>query len=144
MSSQRFAAQVNHVTHEFRFSQRTLLQQGTPEPRKTLDIKKVSTAATSSQAPPASSIQPLSATHQRSTPPFLWSYEFARGGLFIIQSFFAYAIMLAIMWVYTGEFDASFDTILGHSTPLISLVSLLGRLSGRFCLEGLLATNLTE
>jgi hypothetical protein len=30
-------------------------------------------------------------------PPFIWSHELARGGMQILQSFFGYALMLAVM-----------------------------------------------
>ncbi|KAJ1311619.1 hypothetical protein OPQ81_010096 [Rhizoctonia solani] len=30
-------------------------------------------------------------------PPFIWSHEIARGGMQILQSFFGYALMLAVM-----------------------------------------------
>ncbi|KAF8761820.1 Ctr copper transporter family [Rhizoctonia solani] len=36
-------------------------------------------------------------------PPFIWSHELARGGMQILQSFFGYALMLAVM-----SFNASF------------------------------------
>ncbi|CEL57544.1 CTR copper uptake transporter [Rhizoctonia solani AG-1 IB] len=36
-------------------------------------------------------------------PPFIWSHELARGGMQILQSFFGYALMLAVM-----SFNAAF------------------------------------
>ncbi|KAF8761724.1 Ctr copper transporter family [Rhizoctonia solani] len=57
----------------------------------------VSTGSTGSQASSEFTICPLPAQRKRSMPPFSWSYELTRGGLFIVQSFFVYAIMLGVM-----------------------------------------------
>ena len=36
-------------------------------------------------------------TPRPTLPPFIWSHELARGGMQILQSFFGYALMLAVM-----------------------------------------------
>lgn len=69
----------------------------TPRVETKLGIEEASAATSSSRASPAFTIQPLSAQRPRSMAPFLWSYELARGAMFVIQSFFVYTIMLAVM-----------------------------------------------
>ncbi|CEL58273.1 hypothetical protein RSOLAG1IB_03019 [Rhizoctonia solani AG-1 IB] len=53
--------------------------------------------ASTGAASPELIVRPLPVERRRSMGPFLWSYELVRGGLFIVQSFFVYAIMLAVM-----------------------------------------------
>ncbi|KAF8741561.1 Ctr copper transporter family, partial [Rhizoctonia solani] len=69
---------------------------GPPCTGKVIEID-VSTGSTGSQASSEFTICPLPAQRKRSMPPFSWSYELTRGGLFIVQSFFVYAIMLGVM-----------------------------------------------
>jgi copper transporter 1 len=105
-STQHSVGYVTHRLHHY-FRQRALFRQG-QSARPTAVEKEtscsegnlrieVSTVATGSQVPPAFNIKPLSAQRQRTMTPFLWRYELVRGGLFIVQSFFVYVIMLAVM-----------------------------------------------
>ncbi|CUA73712.1 hypothetical protein RSOLAG22IIIB_01227 [Rhizoctonia solani] len=89
--------QPKETDAQFIFAQEKVSHEG-----KITEIEG-STTATGSRASPASIIRPLPAQRQRSMTPLLWPYELARGGLFIVQSFLVYAIMLAVM-----SFNASY------------------------------------
>ncbi|KDN46028.1 hypothetical protein RSAG8_04535, partial [Rhizoctonia solani AG-8 WAC10335] len=80
-----------------------------------------STAAISS---PASSAESYPAQRRRSMTPLLWPYELARGGLFVVQSFLVYAIMLAVM-----SFNAAYNNRIVVGTGLGEI------LFGRFTVE---------
>ncbi|EUC65521.1 Ctr copper transporter, putative [Rhizoctonia solani AG-3 Rhs1AP] len=73
-----------------------IAQEAVPHEEKIVEIEG-STTTTSSRTSPAFITGPLPAQRQRSMLPLLWPYELARGGLFIVQSFLVYAIMLAVM-----------------------------------------------
>ncbi|CAE6469566.1 unnamed protein product [Rhizoctonia solani] len=71
-------------------------QEKVPRPGKAAEIEG-STTMTSSRASAAFIARPLSTQRRRSIAPTSWSYELIRAGLFVVQSFFVYAIMLAVM-----------------------------------------------
>ncbi|CAE6446477.1 unnamed protein product [Rhizoctonia solani] len=102
----------------------TATQEEVSRAGKAVEIEDSTTTTASSRASPALNTQPLPTQRRRSMVPFLWSYELIRGGLFIVQSFFVYAIMLAIM-----SFNAAYiiSIIVGTSIGEI--------LFGRFAVE---------
>ncbi|KAL5640741.1 hypothetical protein ACGC1H_001282 [Rhizoctonia solani] len=97
-------------------------QEAVPHQEKI--VEEGSTTATDSRTSPAFITGPLPAQRQRSMAPLLWPYELVRGGLFIVQSFLVYAIMLAVM-----SFNAAY---------IISIIAGTGMgeiLFGRFSVE---------
>ncbi|CAE7157430.1 unnamed protein product [Rhizoctonia solani] len=88
---QKILVQQKEASGRFAFTQTRLPLEGK------IAETEGSTTATDSRASPASCTQPLANQRRRSMAPLLWSYELVRGGLFVVQSFFIYAIMLAVM-----------------------------------------------
>ncbi|KAJ1310851.1 hypothetical protein OPQ81_009369 [Rhizoctonia solani] len=119
-----------HVLH---YQKRQLRQKGTcgkfsimqkENPWVGKVVETESSTAMGLRASPAFITQPLPTQGRRLMAPLFWSYELARGGLFIVQSFFVYAIMLGIM---------SFNT-----AYIISIIMGMGIgeiLFGRFTVE---------
>ncbi|KAH7344413.1 Ctr copper transporter [Rhizoctonia solani] len=94
---------ASHVTHRQKISleqketsgQLPIVQEKVACLGKAAEIEGFTT--TNSRASPTFIVQPLSTQRRRSIAPVLWSYELIRAGLFVVQSFFVYAIMLAVM-----------------------------------------------
>ncbi|KAG8695731.1 hypothetical protein FRC09_008969 [Ceratobasidium sp. 395] len=61
-----------------------------------------STPGSTLRSSPTFSLQPLPARRQRVMAPLLWTHDLARSALFVIQSFFLYAIMLGVMSFNAG------------------------------------------
>ncbi|KAF8609405.1 hypothetical protein BDV93DRAFT_518229 [Ceratobasidium sp. AG-I] len=72
-------------------------EEETPGIGKTSGSDGISTITTTPRSSPAFNVRPLSSRRQRTMAPFLWAHELIRGGLYVVQAFFLYAIMLVVM-----------------------------------------------
>jgi hypothetical protein len=94
----------DHVTNNRKPSKRSLQRQDAlarsqiePAADKSVGGDELSTIETTPRSSPMLGVQPLSPQRQRVMAPFLWTHELARGAFFVVQAFFLYAMMLAVM-----------------------------------------------